>query len=299
MKRVFNLVIVMLLSTVALASAKPAQIVTSNVNYKTIDTLELKLKVIAKSGYEKADIATPVIFFHGGNWATGTCLAFEKYAEYLATQGLTCFLAEYRLKNKNKTTPREALMDAKSAIRFVRSNATKFNIDAKKLIVAGGSAGGQLAAATSMCPAINDPKDDLAVSTVAKALVLFNPLISNGPDDLKTSGYGSVKGYWEDFSPMHNVRKGVPHTLYIVGEEDTVAPPALGQEYKKLVEKSKGQCELIINKGLAHCLYRTKNIDENFFLTTLEQMHNYLQKKGYIKNDSQVEEWAAVAYPSK
>lgn len=36
-------------------------------------------------------------------------------------KGIICFLADYRVKERNNTTPFEALMDAKSAIRYIKN----------------------------------------------------------------------------------------------------------------------------------------------------------------------------------
>ncbi|WP_409552704.1 hypothetical protein [Allomuricauda sp. CP2A] len=48
----------------------------------------------------------------------------------------------YRPGSKNKAAPLEALKDAKSAVRFVRENASAFRFDKYKIIVPGVSAKG-------------------------------------------------------------------------------------------------------------------------------------------------------------
>lgn len=110
--------------------------------------------------------------------------------------------AEYRIKKIHNTSPKEALVDAKSAIRWVRGNAQALGIYPTKIVVGGGSAGGPIAAATATSKGFNESDEDATISARPIALMLFNPVLDTGPDGF---GYGRVKGYWRDFSPLHNL----------------------------------------------------------------------------------------------
>ncbi len=68
-------------------------------------------------------------------------------AKWLNSKGITAIVLKYRLPNaKSNITPNESpLMDAKRAIRMVRSNAGKWNIKTGKIGIMGFSAGGHLA----------------------------------------------------------------------------------------------------------------------------------------------------------
>jgi len=61
-------------------------------------------------------------------------------------------------------------------------------IDTSRIIASGGSAGGHLAACTALIDEINEETDDLSVSPVPFALVLFNPVVDTGK-----LGYGQEK----------------------------------------------------------------------------------------------------------
>lgn len=63
-------------------------------------------------------------------------------AEWLNKLGFTAFVLQYRVPDKQKG----ALMDAQRAIRVIRSNCSKWNINPDKLGVMGFSAGGSLSA---------------------------------------------------------------------------------------------------------------------------------------------------------
>ncbi|WP_281232893.1 alpha/beta hydrolase [Flavobacterium gelatinilyticum] len=93
-----------------------------------------------------------VIICPGGGY---THLAFDKEgtkaAEWFNSLGIPAFVLKYRLPNdlimKNKNVG--PLQDAQEAIRYVRQNAAKWNIDPKKIGIMGFSAGGHLASTAS------------------------------------------------------------------------------------------------------------------------------------------------------
>ena len=58
--------------------------------------------------------------------------------------GYVCFTPEYRLSTEALYPA--GVYDIKAAIRWVRKNAAKYNLNENKIVVAGHSAGGELAA---------------------------------------------------------------------------------------------------------------------------------------------------------
>src|SRR5678816_920043 len=66
------------------------------------------------------------------------------YANWLATNGIACFVVKYRLGSDGYRHPR-MLEDAARAVRLVRSRATEWKIDPKRVGIIGSSAGGHLA----------------------------------------------------------------------------------------------------------------------------------------------------------
>jgi len=79
-----------------------------------------------------------MVFFFGGGWNGGSTAQFEPHARYFSSRGIVCFLADYRVKKRQQTTPFESLKDARSAIRYLRKNAETFHIDPNKIIAVGG-----------------------------------------------------------------------------------------------------------------------------------------------------------------
>lgn len=179
--------------------------------YKQIDSTQLFMEVYYPETMDKTKQYPAMIFFFGGGWNGGTIKQFEPHAKYFSQRGMVCFLVDYRVKSRQQTSPFESLKDAKSAIRFIRAAADELYIDPAKIIAAGGSAGGHLAAATALIDNYNENTDNLSVSFIPNALVLFNPVIDNGPGGY---GYERIGDDYKSFSPLHNIKNGAPPTIF-------------------------------------------------------------------------------------
>jgi len=156
-------------------------------------------------------------------------------------RGLICFRVDYRVKSRQGTSPFESLKDAKSAIRFIREHAEDLHVDPQRIVASGGSAGGHLAAATALVTSFNEGSDQLSYSSVPNALVLFNPVIDNGPGGY---GYERIGEAYKDFSPLHNIREGAPPTIFFLGTQDKLIPVETARYYKTVMEKVGSRCDL-------------------------------------------------------
>src|SRR5690606_27798722 len=150
------------------------------VPYKKIGEVELKLHIFEPAGHH-ADARTPaIVLFFGGAWRGGTPAQLYPQCAYLASRGIWAASAEYRVKTRHHTTPVECVKDGKSAMRYLRTHARELGIAPDRLAAGGASAGGHVAAAAATTTAFDEATDDLGVSAIPNALVLFNPVYDNG-----------------------------------------------------------------------------------------------------------------------
>jgi acetyl esterase/lipase len=86
-----------------------------------------------------------VVFIHGGGYILGSAMAEAAQAQSLALE-LDCVVVsvDYRLAPETKFPG--SLEDNYSALRFMHKNAADLGVDAKRIAVVGGSAGGGHAA---------------------------------------------------------------------------------------------------------------------------------------------------------
>lgn len=143
--------------------------------YKKVGERELSLHVFEPAGQKPTAKLPAIVFFHGGAWAIGDPDQFYYQCDYLAKRGLWAASAEYRLTAQGAGVKiADIVLDAKDAIRYVRSHAGDLGVDPVRIVAAGGSAGGHLAAATAVVPEENPPG---TASGKANLLVLFNPAL--------------------------------------------------------------------------------------------------------------------------
>ncbi|GAA2604532.1 alpha/beta hydrolase [Actinomadura fulvescens] len=84
-----------------------------------------------------------VLLLHGGSWRGGSKTGWKYFARRLTTQGFTVFAADYRLSGMAHWPAQRT--DAQAALAFVKKHARSWNVDPRRIVVVGASAGGHLA----------------------------------------------------------------------------------------------------------------------------------------------------------
>jgi len=222
-----------------------------------------------------------IVFFFGGGWTSGTYRQFARQSAYLASRGMVAASAEYRIRGTHKTTPDVCVEDAKSAIRWVRVHADQLGIDPAKVIAAGGSAGGHLAAATAFVRNFDAETDDLSISAIPNALVLFNPGLNpslNGREIFSGEGKPIAKA----ISPTLFLHEKAPPAILFYGTDDNLS--AHGVQY---ADKAKGlglDVELWWGADQQHGFFN----ESPWLEVTIERMDQYLIQLGYLSGEPTV-----------
>ena len=246
--------------------------------YKTIDGVELNLHIFNPPGHTPADSSPAIVFFFGGGWNGGTPSQFYAHCKHLADRGVVAMAAEYRVNKRNGTSPVECVKDGKSALRWIRAHAAELGIDPDRIAAGGGSAGGHVAAAIAALEGFNEEGEDLSVSCMPNALVLFNPVFDNGPDGY---GYDRVEAYWKEFSPLHNLHKGMPPTVVFFGTHDKHVPVETAVEYQKRMDELGIRCDLHLYGGQPHGFFNYSHRDV-YYPATVAVMDQFLVSLGFL-----------------
>lgn len=222
-----------------------------------------------------------VVFFFGGGWVSGDPGHFEMQAEYFASRGIIAVCPDYRTKNKFGTTPFESVKDARTAMRFLKMNAANFGIDAERIVAAGGSAGGHLAACTALID-LDEEGENLDFSAKPMALVLFNPVVDTGK-----RGYGQkkVEGREFEISPVHHITAGMPPTLIMHGKKDTTVPYENVVRFKQAMKQVGNECILIGYRNQSHGFFNF-NRKPKFFKKTMQRTEAFLEELNLLKGTS-------------
>lgn len=256
--------------------------------YKTIGEIKLKLYIFQPPGRNDQERLPAIIFFFGGGFAGGKVTQFEPQCKYLVDRGMVAVLVEYRVKNRHGATPFECVADAKSAIRWVRTHAFKLGVDENRIAAGGGSAGGHLAACTALIKGYDDNNEDLNVSSVTNALVLFNPVLDL-PEAFKNEPRETSNDWLNrasEISPIHHVISGAPPTIIFHGTNDSSVPFQQAILFAEEMKKNGNYCEVIPYEGRGHGFFNYDKGNNPDFLSTMENTVKFLTSIGYIKGDS-------------
>ncbi len=258
---------------------------TRSVTYKSVSGAELKMDAFEPAGFKARDRRPAIVFFFGGGWTGGSPSQFHQQAKVMADQGMVAFSADYRVASRNKTTPFECVKDGKSAIRWVREHATELGIDPDRIVAAGGSAGGHVAACTSVIEGHEELGEKATMSSIPNAMILFNPVL-----DTTAKGYGAKKFKPEqqtDLSPCHHVRKGIVPTIVFHGTADKTVPFENAERFTKLMKEAGNVCVLVPFEDKDHgffngAFFRKGNGDADFNLT-MKHSIEFLKTNGILK----------------
>jgi len=194
----------------------------------SIPTLSIFLPAASKPNQ-----AAVIIFPGGGYQHLAIDKEGTKVAEWFNSLGIAAFVVKYRLpsdkimKNKNIGT----LQDAQEAVRYVRQNAAKYNIDANKIGILGFSAGGHLASTLATHYDEKTYETTSKVSARPDFSLLIYPVISMQNDithkgsQISLLGNNPSRELLDSFSNEKRVTAQTPPTFLVHATDDTTVLP--------------------------------------------------------------------------
>lgn len=196
------------------------------------------------SGNQKAK--TAVVICPGGGYSA-LAISHEGYdiAEKFAALGVDAFVLKYRLPSNEimedcKIGP---LQDAQQAIKYVRENATRYNINPNKIGIMGFSAGGHLAstASTHFNQIVIDNKQETSVrpdfSILIYPVITFGEYTHNGSKD-KLIGANASPALVDLYSNEKQVTKETPITFIIHANDDKTVSINNALDYIKALNQN-------------------------------------------------------------
>ncbi len=181
---------------------------------------------------KKEGVFPAILLIHGGGWQKRQIEADKPMAERLAARGYVVTQVAYRLSTDAKYPA--AIHDCKAALRFMRANAAKYQIDPERIGVMGGSAGGHLSGLMGMTGGVKELEGaggHPEQSTKVKACVVMAATMdlleanktSNSESHVKFFGpIAENRPLYVQASPFEHAGRQSPPTLYIEGEKDTL-----------------------------------------------------------------------------
>jgi acetyl esterase len=258
----------------AVVNAEPP---SKTFTYKTIPGGTLEMVVSFPTGWKDTDKRPAIVFFFGGGWENGTVGAFQRQPDHLARRGMVAARADYRVKSRQGVNPDKCVEDAKSAVRWLRAHASTLGIDPNRIVAAGGSAGGHIAACTALTEGLEAEGEDQTVSSKPNALVLFNPVLRFHGSPQMMKRIDNDEAISKAISPTLNVSKDTPPTLLFFGTEDWLQ--GQGKEFMKRSTEVGFRAEMFTAEGQGHGFFHRPPWLER----TIARMDQFLISLGYLK----------------
>jgi acetyl esterase/lipase len=182
--------------------------------------------------------ALPVtMYYHGGGWVLGDFKTHERLVREIANKANTALVfVDYTPSPEAKY--QEILGEDYRALEYIAANGPQHNLDSSRLVVAGDSVGGNMAAVMALMAKERDGPD---IAFQALFYPVTDAIFETGSYQEFATGYwlarDGMKWFWDNYltdreerkqptaSPLRSSRdqlKGLPPALVITDEHDVL-----------------------------------------------------------------------------
>jgi acetyl esterase/lipase len=156
-----------------------------NIEYANPDNQHLQLNLARPK--DAAEAMPAVVCIHGGGFRAGNRTRWDALCKELAGRGYVAVTIEYRLSPKYQFPA--AVHDSKSAVRWLRINASKYHIDPNRIGAIGDSAGGHLVQFLAVTDGIKEFEGEENPGVSWSALMQAAPHSRNGEATPQLTSY--------------------------------------------------------------------------------------------------------------
>jgi acetyl esterase/lipase len=158
------------------------------------------------------------------------------------------------------------IQDCELAVRWLRANAAKYNVDPNRIGVWGESAGGHLVACVGTMTDVKEDQGDgyPGVSSAVQAVVdfygptdftqpgIYTPTAIRLTEGLMGVPLAQNPDLWKSASPLFYVKAGDPPMLLVHGDSDKLVPIAQSQVFDQALTKAGVPHEFVVVKNGDH-----------------------------------------------
>ena len=201
-----------------------------------------------------------IVLIHGGGWSGGRRDAEREIniGSTLARNGYVAMSIDYLLSDKKQAVWPTNLWDCKTAVRWLRKNAGRLDIDPDRIGVLGGSAGGHLAdmvALTTPADGLDPAQPDGEFSCAVKCCVDMYGITDIGTYHNATmlgKTFSEAPEIYRLASPVTYVRSNSPPILILHGTADTTVDVKQSENFAGVLKHAGAEHELIIIPEAVH-----------------------------------------------
>lgn len=221
---------------------------------------------------------TALLWFHGGGWQAGEPAQLYPPCRFFAGLGYTTISAEYRLATKGRTL-QDSVEDARAALAWLQKNAAELGIDPERIVVAGESAGGHLAAMAAL------PGEGAGKAPSLAARILVNPVLNLAPLDW-AMGKPGVNGDSEtarNLSPLSRIHAQTAPVLLLHGGRDKIVPADQARAYTEALQAAGVPAKLRVWPNRGHAFFLDlpgKRPDREAIAKSYREIEAFLRSTG-------------------
>ena len=207
--------------------------------YKTVDGVGLEAHVFAPDAAEGPRPA--LVWLHGGSWNSGSWAHCPTVCRAARERNYVVIQIEYRTEDRFASGPLAMIKDARDAVAWVRARAGELGVNPARVVVAGFSSGGAVAALLATTSAPGD----------VRGAVLMSPCVAplgDGWFQRMTEGRVSES----EVTPAANLDAADPAMFAVHGEADEMCPFSDTTAFVKAARDAGVDVELLTLPGATH-----------------------------------------------
>lgn len=253
-----------------------------NIEYKKVDSISLQLDLYKLKKLEQP--APVMIFIHGGAWKSGKRSDYLTYLIDYAKKGYITVTVSYRLAKVAKFPA--AVQDVNCAVQWIREHAGDFGIDARRIALVGGSAGGHLAMMAGYAedePLFNEGCNTKNSTKVKAVINLYGVAdLTTEESKIRKEPLNFIGGTFEEkpemyrmASPRFFITPDDPPTLTFHGTIDLIVPVSQSDSLDSWLKKAGVSHEYHRLKGWPHTMDLSTKVNEycQFYIDGFLQKH--------------------------
>ncbi len=188
-----------------------------------------------------------VIIAHGGGWEGGDKVTYvAPLFEPLAKAGIAWFSIDYRLAPYVRN--HEQIEDVRTAIRFVKQNASRYHVDSNRLALMGESASGQIVTLLASVPC---PGCEVQAVLCFYGVYDFLSWAKEGRGARLESMFGTLdENVLRQYSPLFQAHAKMPPVLILQGAGDRLIGGS--KLYAARLKELGVRHDLVILEGAPH-----------------------------------------------
>lgn len=273
-KQIFFLTLTALLNITSIKVTAQPELNAKKVERNVVFGMYSGLALVMDIYYAKKPNGYGIVHISGSGWTKPLSLDAQMLnhqshinyeAEALLDAGYTLFGINHR------AVPRflypAAVEDAQRAVRFIRFNAYKYNINPDKIGAIGGSSGGHLVSMLGTLDGDDFMDDDTPINRMSPKVqaVIARAAPSNfmtisrvGESFIGVSGKAKKDPKSAEFkrgkeaSPISHITSDDSPILLVHGDKDDIVPISLSQDFLIKLKEVNVPCELITVEGAGH-----------------------------------------------